>query len=77
MLPDPGAQPAPDYPTPVAATWTVLRPAEERSPGAARLLELCAYFSPDPISLKLLYSEEMIESLLPFDTPLRNAVLGG
>ena len=43
----------------------------EQSPGAARLLELCAYFSPDPISLTLLYSDEMIDSLLPFDTRLK------
>ena len=41
------------------------------SPGAARLLELCAYFSPDPISLSLIYSDEMIDFLLPHDPRLQ------
>jgi tetratricopeptide (TPR) repeat protein len=61
-----------DYPSTVAATWRLsFDRLREQSPGAARLLELCAYFSPDPISLSLLYSGEMIESLLPFDGRLK------
>jgi hypothetical protein len=61
-----------DYPSTVAATWRLsFDRLREQSPGAARLLELCAYFSPDPISLSLLYSGEMIESLLPFDSRLK------
>jgi tetratricopeptide (TPR) repeat protein len=61
-----------DYPSTVAATWRLsFDRLREQSPGAARLLELCAYFSPDPISLTLLYSGEMIESLLPFDDRLK------
>jgi tetratricopeptide (TPR) repeat protein len=61
-----------DYPSTVAATWRVsFDRLREQSPGAARLLELCAYFSPDPISLSLLYSDEMIDSLLAFDSRLK------
>jgi tetratricopeptide (TPR) repeat protein len=61
-----------DYPTTVAATFRLsFDRLRERSPGAARLLELCAYFSPDPISLSLLYSDQMIESLLPHDARLK------
>ena len=61
-----------DYPTTVAATFRLsFDRLRERSPGAARVLELCAYFSPDPISLSLLYSEQMLESLLPYDPRLR------
>ncbi|HEY6494225.1 MAG TPA: FxSxx-COOH system tetratricopeptide repeat protein [Trebonia sp.] len=67
---DPGQRS--DYPSTVAATWRLsFDRLREQSPGAARLLELCAYFSPDPISLSLLYSDEMIESLLPFDARLK------
>ena len=61
-----------DYPTTVAATFRLsFDRLRERSPGAARLLELCAYFSPDPISLSLLYSDQMIESLLPHEARLK------
>ena len=61
-----------DYPTTVAATFRLsFDRLRERSPGAARVLELCAYFSPDPISLSLLYSEQMLESLLPYDSRLQ------
>ena len=60
-----------DYPTTVAATFRLsFDRLRERSPGAARLLELCAYFSPDPISLSLIYSDEMIDSLLSHESKL-------
>ena len=63
---------ADDYPTTVAATFRLsFERLRERSPGAARVLELCAYFSPDPISLSLLYSDQMLESLLPYDGRLQ------
>jgi tetratricopeptide (TPR) repeat protein len=61
-----------DYPTTVAATFRLsFDRLRERSPGAARILELCAYFSPDPISLSLLYSDQMLDSLLPYDPRLQ------
>ena len=57
----------PDYPMPVVATWNLsFDRLKERSPAAVRLLQLCAFFSPGPISMDLLYSDEMIESLLPY-----------
>ncbi|CAL2069312.1 MULTISPECIES: FxSxx-COOH system tetratricopeptide repeat protein [Streptomyces] len=43
--------PPPDYQLPVAAAWNVsLDHLETRSPAALRLLQLCSYFAPDPIS---------------------------
>ncbi|MEU3738889.1 MULTISPECIES: FxSxx-COOH system tetratricopeptide repeat protein [unclassified Streptomyces] len=43
--------PPPDYQLPVAAAWNVsLDHLENRSPSALRLLQLCSYFAPDPIS---------------------------
>ncbi|MFF5207862.1 FxSxx-COOH system tetratricopeptide repeat protein [Streptosporangium sp. NPDC000396] len=68
-------QPA-GYPHPVAATWNVsLNELRERSPAAVRMLQLCAFFSPDPISQSLLYSDEMMRSLLPYDSALRGEKL--
>lgn len=47
--------PPPDYQLPVAAAWNVsLDHLEQRSPAALRLLQLCSYFSPDPISRPVL-----------------------
>jgi tetratricopeptide (TPR) repeat protein len=58
------------YPS-VAVTWRLsFDRLRERSPAAARLLELCAYFAPDPISLSLLNSDEAVSALLPFDPRL-------
>ena len=72
------SQPA-NYPTSVAATYALsFARLQERSPAAARLLELCACFAPEPISLTLLSGDEMIKSLSPLDRRLRAArsVLG-
>lgn len=60
------------YPPSVAATLRLsFDRLRERWPAAARLLELCAYFAPDPISLSLIYSDEMTTALLPYDRRLR------
>ena len=65
------SQPA-DYPTSVAVTWRLsFDRLRAQSPAAARLLELCACFAPEPISLSLLYSDEMINSLVPLDERLQ------
>jgi tetratricopeptide (TPR) repeat protein len=67
------------YPTSVAVTYRLsFDRLKTQSPAAARLLELCACFAPDPISLSLLNSDEMIKSLIPYDKRLRAArsVLG-
>jgi hypothetical protein len=68
-----------NYPTSVAVTYQLsFERLKSQSPAAARLLELCACFAPDPISLTLLSSDEMVKSLTPYDRRLRAArtVLG-
>jgi CO dehydrogenase nickel-insertion accessory protein CooC1 len=68
----------PDYPMPVVATWNLsFDRLKERSPAAVRLLQLCAFFSPGPISMNLLYSDEMNESLLPYDETLSEKLMLG
>lgn len=70
-------QPA-GYPQPVAATWNIsIERLEERSPAAVRLLQLCAFFAPEPISANLLYSKEMIEALKPYDASLQEKLVLG
>jgi len=73
------SQPGNNYPTSVAVTYQLsFERLKSQSPAAARLLELCACFAPDPISLTLLSSDEMVKSLTPYDKRLRAArtVLG-
>jgi CO dehydrogenase nickel-insertion accessory protein CooC1 len=68
----------PDYQTPVVATWNLsFQRLKERSPAAVRLLQLLAFCSPGPISMNLLYSDEMNESLLPFDDTLSEKLMLG
>ena len=67
------AQPT-NYPTSVAVTYQLsFERLKTQSPAAARLLELCACFAPDPISLTLLNGDEMIGFLTPYDKRLRAA----
>ncbi|MFE2725363.1 FxSxx-COOH system tetratricopeptide repeat protein [Kitasatospora sp. NPDC059327] len=57
-----------DYPRSVAATWAVsIGRLREQSPAAARLLQLCAYFAPEPISTGLLYGDRTVEALREAD----------
>ncbi|GCD97541.1 FxSxx-COOH system tetratricopeptide repeat protein [Embleya hyalina] len=66
----------PDYPTTAAATWTVsLDELKERQPAAVRLLELCAYLSPDSISMRLLRSREVLQELIRVDSSLGDTLL--
>ncbi|HLJ99414.1 MAG TPA: FxSxx-COOH system tetratricopeptide repeat protein, partial [Streptosporangiaceae bacterium] len=70
-------QPA-DYPQPVGATWRVsFDRLRAQSPAAARLLELCAFFAPEPVSLRLLYSDEMMKALVPLDDRLKERIVLG
>jgi MinD-like ATPase involved in chromosome partitioning or flagellar assembly len=70
-------QPA-DYPRPVALTWRLsFDRLRAKSSAAARLLELCAFFAPEPISLSLLYSDEMIRALVPLDDRLKEKIVLG
>ena len=67
-----------DYPTPVAVTWRLaFDRLREESPAAARLLQLCAFFAPEPISMTLLQNEQMIKSLVPFNPQLREPRMVG
>jgi MinD-like ATPase involved in chromosome partitioning or flagellar assembly len=68
----------PDYPMPVVATWNLsFDRLKQRSPAAVRLLQILAFCSPGPISMNLLYSDEMNESLLPFDDTLSEKLMLG
>jgi hypothetical protein len=67
-----------DYPTPVAVTWRLaFDRLRDESPAAARLLQLCAFFAPEPISMALLQNEQMIKSLVPFNPQLREPRMVG
>ena len=69
---------APNYPASAITTWNMsFARLRERSPAAGRLLQLCAFFSPGPISMALLYSDEMIASLVAYDESLREKLLLG
>ncbi|WP_338681167.1 FxSxx-COOH system tetratricopeptide repeat protein [Streptomyces acidiscabies] len=71
------SQPA-GYPQPVAATWNVsIERLKERSPAAVRLLQLCAFFAAEPISMKLLYGDEMIRVLAAEDPSLQEKMVLG
>jgi tetratricopeptide (TPR) repeat protein len=60
-----------DYPVSAVVTWNMsFERLQERSPAAVRLLQLCAFMSAGPISMILLYSDEMIKNLLPYDPSL-------
>jgi CO dehydrogenase nickel-insertion accessory protein CooC1 len=67
-----------DYATPVVATWNMsFDRLRDRSPAAVRLLQILAFCSPEPISMDLLYSEETIQSLLPYDPALSERLMLG
>ncbi|NUP49949.1 MAG: tetratricopeptide repeat protein [Catenulispora sp.] len=67
-----------DYPVPVATTWTISFEAlRERSPAAVRLLQLCSFLAPEPVSMALLRSDEMIQALIPYDDALRDRMMLG
>ncbi|MFD0329263.1 FxSxx-COOH system tetratricopeptide repeat protein [Streptacidiphilus monticola] len=67
-----------DYPSNFSATWRVsISRLRQQSPAAARLLELWAFFAPDSISRSLVYTDQMIESLVPYDDDLRDKYMMG
>ncbi|MEU4404570.1 FxSxx-COOH system tetratricopeptide repeat protein [Streptosporangium sp. NPDC023963] len=72
------AEPQSDYPIPVMATWNLsFDRLRERSPASVRLLELLAFFAPEPISLDMLYSDAMVNCLAPFDEAVREKLMLG
>ena len=65
-----------DYPLSAAATWLVsIDRLGHQWPAAVRLLELCSCFSPEPISMRLLYGEGTIKHLLQYDPALQERML--
>jgi len=61
------------YATPVVATWNLsLDRLRRRSPAAVRLMQILAFCAPGLVSMSLLYSDAMIEHLLPFDQALHD-----
>jgi tetratricopeptide (TPR) repeat protein len=65
-----------DYQTPVVATWNLsFERLQQQSPAAVRMLQLLAFFSPGPISMDLLYSDEMYEALRPYDGSLSEQLM--
>ncbi|MEY9962915.1 MinD-like ATPase involved in chromosome partitioning or flagellar assembly/tetratricopeptide (TPR) repeat protein [Streptacidiphilus sp. MAP12-16] len=67
-----------DYPSVFGATWNVsINRLREQSPAAARLLQLCAFFSADPISMSLFYSGQMIRTLVEYDPDLQDKFMLG
>jgi tetratricopeptide (TPR) repeat protein len=70
--------PPADYPTPAAATWQMsVERLRGQTPAAAKLLELCAFFAPEPIPLSLLYGDKVVSLLAPYDPTLRDPILIG
>ncbi|WP_185010952.1 FxSxx-COOH system tetratricopeptide repeat protein [Streptomyces sp. AK010] len=67
-----------DYPQPVAATWNIsIARLKERSPASVRLLQLCAFMAPEPISVRVLYNKEMLDALREWDPSLQESLLLG
>ena len=65
-----------DYAKPVVAAWNLsIDQLKQRSPASVRLLQILAFCSPGPISEKLLYSDAMIECLVPYDETLSQRML--
>ncbi len=73
----PGAGALSVYPAEVAGAWDA--PVEllrERSPAAARLLDLCSVMAPE-VSLDLVYSGAMAQVLEPYDAALAEPLMMG
>ncbi|MBD9701472.1 FxSxx-COOH system tetratricopeptide repeat protein [Streptomyces caniscabiei] len=69
---------AADYPHTVAATWLVsIARLQDRSPASVRLLQVCAFMGPEPISSALLYSKEMLDELKSVDPTLQERMMLG
>jgi MinD-like ATPase involved in chromosome partitioning or flagellar assembly len=66
-------RPPPGYPNSAAATWSLSLERLRRSrPAAARLLELCSFFSPEPIPTWLFSTPRMVEDLAAVDRAVRD-----
>jgi tetratricopeptide (TPR) repeat protein len=73
-----GATTPEDYPAPLNTTWQIsLARLREMSPSSVRLLQVCSFMAPEPISLRLVYSDQMFAALLPYDEELRDRLMMG
>ncbi|HET6355328.1 FxSxx-COOH system tetratricopeptide repeat protein [Streptomyces sp.] len=67
-----------DYSLQIGATWNLsIARLRKESKAAVRLLELCSFFSAEPISMQLIGSDSMLQSLLPYDPDLRERYMLG
>lgn len=67
-----------DYALQIGATWNIsIARLRKESKAAVRLLELCSFFSAEPISMTLIGSDSMFRSLLPYDPDLRERYMLG
>ncbi|HKS99592.1 MAG TPA: FxSxx-COOH system tetratricopeptide repeat protein, partial [Rugosimonospora sp.] len=70
--------PPPGYERTAAATWLLsLEHLRDQMPAAAKLLELCAFFAPEPIPTSLLISERFVAALVPLDPTLNDPLMQG
>ncbi|WP_051367245.1 FxSxx-COOH system tetratricopeptide repeat protein [Hamadaea tsunoensis] len=68
--------PPPGYQRSAASSWLVsLQTLRARMPASAKLLELCAFFAPEPIPMWLITSGRFIDALLPYDRTLRDKII--
>ncbi|GAA4253302.1 FxSxx-COOH system tetratricopeptide repeat protein [Dactylosporangium darangshiense] len=66
------------YDRSTAATWQLsLEQLRRQSPAAAKLLEICAFFAPEPIPTRLLYTPRFTQPLLEFDPALHDPIRQG
>src|SRR5262249_26086469 len=63
------------YPAPVAVAWGVaFDRLRQQSPAAAELLELCAFFGSEPISIDLLWAGRRADLPSPLDQTMRDEI---
>ncbi|MFG2043287.1 FxSxx-COOH system tetratricopeptide repeat protein [Dactylosporangium sp. NPDC048998] len=66
------------YEQTTAATWQLsLEQLRKQSPAAAKLLEICAFFAPEAIPTRLLYTPRFTQPLLPYDPALHDPIRQG
>ncbi|GAA2868129.1 hypothetical protein Acy02nite_09320 [Actinoplanes cyaneus] len=70
--------PPPGYEQTPAGAWRLsLERIRADLPAAARLLEVCAFFAPEPIPMRLLYSNQFVKLLEEIDPTLQDPLLIG
>ncbi|MEH1165131.1 FxSxx-COOH system tetratricopeptide repeat protein [Micromonospora sp. CPCC 205539] len=66
------------YSKALAATWLVtLRQLRQEKPAAARLLELCSFYAPEPIPVAILTGDRFASFMATFDPTLTDPILQG